>query len=110
MTDSLGANLSLEDFPYPSQRMPVVATQGVVATSEPLAAQAGLWMLRQGGNAVDAAIATAAALTVVEPVANGIGADAFALVWDGAKLHGVGKPALYVTQRVTNVYAEDLLY
>ncbi len=89
VTNGPAALLSLEDFPYPSQRMPVVATHGVVATSEPLAAQAGLWMLRQGGNAVDAAIATAAALTVVEPVANGIGSDAFALVWDGAKLHGL---------------------
>ncbi len=76
------------DFPYPSRRMPVLA-QNVVATSQPLAAQAGLRMLLRGGNAVDAAIATAAALTVVEPVMNGIGSDAFALVWDGKLLHGL---------------------
>jgi gamma-glutamyltranspeptidase/glutathione hydrolase len=76
-------------FPYPSQRMPVLAPRGVIATSQPLAAQAGLTMLLQGGNAVDAAIATAAALTVVEPTSNGIGSDAFALVWDGQRLHGL---------------------
>ena len=69
--------------------MPVVAARGVVATSQPLAAQAGPGMLRRGGNAVDAALATAIALTVVEPTSNGIGADAFALVWDGSKLHGL---------------------
>src|SRR5438094_650523 len=82
-------HLSLGDFPYPSRRMPVLATRGVVATSEPLAAQAGLAVLQRGGNAVDAAVATAIALTVVEPTSNGIGADAFALVWDGRKLHGL---------------------
>jgi len=75
-------------FPYPSQRMPVLASN-VVATSQPLAAQAGLRMLLNGGNAVDAALATAITLTVVEPTSNGIGSDAFALVWDGQKLHGI---------------------
>ena len=76
------------DFPYPSQRMPVLA-QNVVATSQPLAAQAGLEMLYRGGNAVDAAVATAVALTVVEPTSNGIGSDAFAILWDGDELHGL---------------------
>ena len=76
------------DFPYPSQRMPVFA-RNVVATSQPLAAQAGLQMLQRGGNAVDAAIATAICLTVVEPNNNGIGSDAFAIIWDGTKLHGI---------------------
>src|SRR5437870_1184295 len=67
----------------------MVARRGVVATSQPLAVQAGIEMLRRGGNAVDAALATAIALTVVEPTSNGIGSDAFALVWDGGKLHGL---------------------
>ena len=85
----LALDLGRDAFPYASHRMPVLAPRGVVATSEPLAAQAGLEMLRVGGNAVDAALATAIALTVVEPCSNGIGSDAFALVWDGAKLHGL---------------------
>ena len=81
--------LDLSTLPYRSTRQPLFATRGVVATSQPLAAQAGLAMLQRGGNAVDAAIATAVALTVVEPTSNGIGGDLFALVWDGARLHGL---------------------
>jgi gamma-glutamyltranspeptidase/glutathione hydrolase len=69
--------------------MPVLAPHGVVSTSNPLAAQAGLRMLLQGGSAVDAAIAAATTLTVAEPWVNGIGSDAFAIVWDGDKLHGL---------------------
>lgn len=76
------------DFPYPSQRMPIFA-RNVVATSQPLAAQAGLRMLLRGGNAVDAALAAAITLTVVEPTSNGIGSDAFAMVWDGKELFGL---------------------
>lgn len=75
-------------FPYPSQRMPVMAAN-VVSTSQPLATQAGLKMLAAGGNAVDAAVAAAITLTVVEPTSNGIGSDGFSLVWDGTALHGL---------------------
>ena len=75
-------------FPYASQRMPVMA-RNLVSTSQPLAVQAGLDAMRGGGNAVDAALAAAITLTVVEPTSNGIGSDAFAIVWDGQQLHGL---------------------
>ena len=78
----------LTQYPYPSGRRVVMGKRGAVATSQPLAALAGMEMLWQGGNAVDAAVAMAIALTVVEPTSNGIGSDAFALVWDGT-LHGL---------------------
>ena len=74
--------------PYSSQRMPVNA-RNIVATSSPIAAQAGLDVMRRGGNAVDAAVTTAACMTVVEPTSNGIGGDCFALIWDGSTLHGL---------------------
>jgi gamma-glutamyltranspeptidase/glutathione hydrolase len=79
---------ALLDFPYASQRMPLLAGN-VVSTSQPLAASAGLRMLARGGNAVDAALATAIALTVVEPCQNGIGSDTFAIIWAEGKLHGL---------------------
>ncbi|MBL4681525.1 MAG: gamma-glutamyltransferase family protein [Pseudomonadales bacterium] len=74
--------------PYPSNRSPIFA-KNIVSTSQPLATESGISALRAGGNAVDAAIATAITLTVVEPNNNGIGSDAFAIIWDGNKLHGL---------------------
>ncbi len=77
------------DYPYPSRRTLVAARRGMVATAQHLAAQAGLRILMEGGNAVDAAVATAACLTVVEPTSNGIGSDAFAIVHVGGELFGL---------------------
>ena len=76
------------NFPYAWPRKPVLAAN-IVAASQPLASQAGLRMLLAGGNTVDAALATAITLSLVEPVSNGIGSDAFAIVWDGKQLHGL---------------------
>jgi gamma-glutamyltranspeptidase/glutathione hydrolase len=75
-------------LPYASRRQPIYA-RAAVATSQPLATQAGIAMLARGGNAVDAALATAITLTVVEPCSNGIGSDLFAIVWDGRELIGL---------------------
>jgi gamma-glutamyltranspeptidase/glutathione hydrolase len=88
--------------PYASKRSPVFA-RNIVATSQPLAARAGLRAIEDGGNAIDAALATAIALTVVEPNMNGIGSDAFSILWDGNELHGLNasgrSPAAWTPER-----------
>src|SRR5215472_4081687 len=81
--------IDFERLVFPGKHQPIFAPHGAVATSQPLATQAGLAMLQRGGNAVDAALATAITLTVVEPASNGMGGDAFALIWDGKRLHGL---------------------
>jgi gamma-glutamyltranspeptidase/glutathione hydrolase len=93
--------------PYASHRAVVYGRNGCVATSQPLAAEAGLYIMRQGGNAIDAAIATAACLTVVEPTSNGIGSDAFAIVWAKGGMHGLNSsgaaPASISIEAVKNL-------
>ncbi|MBR2502937.1 MAG: gamma-glutamyltransferase family protein [Oscillospiraceae bacterium] len=74
-------NFNSTYIPYASKRYPIYAQHGMVCASSPQAAAAGLEVMRNGGNAMDAAVATAAALTVCEPTANGIGGDCFALIW-----------------------------
>ena len=96
--------------PYTSTRLPVFA-RNVVSTSHPLAAQAGLRMLWQGGNAVDAAIAAAAAITLTEPVSCGLGSDAFCILWDGQALHGLNAsgtaPQTWTPAYFKRKYGED---
>ena len=96
--------------PYPTTRLPVFA-RNAVSTSHPLAAQAGLRMMWKGGNAVDAAIAAAAAMTICEPVSNGLGSDAFAILWDGGKLHGLNSsgpaPAAWTVEHFARKYGAD---
>ncbi len=86
---------------YASVRRPVFA-RNIVATSHPLAAQAGLRIIAAGGNAADATVAAAAAMTLVEPCSNGLGSDAFCILWDGRRLHGLNAsgtaPALWTPQ------------
>ncbi|KQU81500.1 MULTISPECIES: gamma-glutamyltransferase family protein [unclassified Rhizobacter] len=95
---------------YGSQRLPVFG-RNVVSTSHPLGAQAGLRMLLKGGNAVDAAIAAAATMTIVEPVSNGLGSDAFCILWDGQALHGLNAsgraPAAWTPGYFRDKYGAD---
>jgi gamma-glutamyltranspeptidase/glutathione hydrolase len=96
--------------PFPTVRTPVFA-RNIVATSQPLAAQAGLSMLARGGNAVDAAIAAAAVITMTEPCSNGLGADNFAIVWDGSRLQGLNAsgtaPAAWTLDCFRRKYGDD---
>lgn len=99
--------------PYPTTRTPVFA-RNVVATSQPLAAQAGLRIMQAGGNAVDAAIAAAAVITMTEPCSNGLGADNFAIVWDPSSRALLGlnssgtAPAAWSLDYFRRKYGEDL--
>ena len=95
---------------YPSVRLPMFG-RNVVSTSTPLATQAGMRMLWKGGNAVDAAVATAAVKTLTEPVSNGLGSDAFCILWDGNQLHGLNSsgpaPAAWTQDYFRRKYGDD---
>ncbi len=94
---------------YPSRRLPTFG-RNVVSTSHPLAASIGLKIIGNGGNAVDAAIATAAAMALLEPCSNGLGSDAYCILWDGTKLHGLngsgGAPATWTPDYFAQKYGE----
>jgi gamma-glutamyltranspeptidase / glutathione hydrolase len=96
---------------YPTQRIALFA-RNVVATSQPLAASAGLRMLAHGGNAIDAVVAAAAAITIVEPVSCGLGSDAFAIVWDGKSLQGLNasgwSPKSWTSEYFKRKYGDDV--
>lgn len=81
MPESVRAQIDRESGALYQTRSEVIAKNGMVATSQPLAAQVGLDILKQGGNAIDAAIATNAAMGLMEPTGNGIGGDLFAIIW-----------------------------
>lgn len=96
--------------PYSSVRIPLFA-RNIVSTSHPQAAQAGVRVMYQGGNAVDAAIAAAAVITLVEPVSCGLGSDAFAIVWHDGKAHGLNasghSPAAWSEGYFADKYGRD---
>ena len=99
---------------FSSRRSAVLARQGMVATSQPLAAMAGLHVLMDGGSAADAAVTTAAMLNVVEPMSTGIGGDCFALVYDAGSgqvsaLNGSGRaPAAFGLEEAQRLGLEEI--
>ncbi len=98
--------------PFGGGRAPVLARNSV-ASSQPLATQAGIEALQNGGNAVDAALASAITLTVVEPTMNGLGGDGFAILWDGKELHGLNAsgraPSAWTPEYFSGKSAMDLI-
>lgn len=99
-------------YDYSSRRTVTFGRRGMVATSQNLAASAGLDILKKGGNAVDAAIATAACLSVVEPTSNGIGGDAFSIIYFKDKLYGINgsgfAPELIDREKIINLGYKEM--
>lgn len=99
-------------YRYPSRRRVIYGSRGMVCSTQPLAANAGLDMIKKGGNAVDAAIATAACLTVLEPNNNGLGGDAFAICWIKDKLYGLNSsgpaPMAVDASRFREMYGDSI--
>ncbi|NLN83018.1 MAG: gamma-glutamyltransferase family protein [Firmicutes bacterium] len=94
-------------YQYPSRRQVVYAHKGMVASSTPQSAQAGLEIMQKGGNAIDAAVAAAITQTVCEPGTNGIGSDAFALLWTKGRLYGInGSGPSVMAQTLAHLKAE----
>lgn len=95
---------------YSSIRQVIYGKKGMVATTQPLAAQIGIDILKKGGNAVDAAVATAIAMTILEPTSNGIGGDAFALVYHEGRMYGLNgsgpAPALATCESFRERYGD----
>lgn len=102
-------NLNFNRYSYPSRRTAVFAKNGMTATSTPQAAEAGVEIMRRGGNAVDAIVAMAMCLPVVEPTSNGVGGDAFALIYTGGKLYGLNASG-YAPSRINARLMRDKGY
>lgn len=100
------------NYKYPSRREVIYGRKGMVCTSQSLAAQAGLDIIKAGGNAVDAALATASCMIVLEPTSNGFGSDAFAQVWMDGKLYGLNasgfSPALLTREALMDKGYEQM--
>src|SRR5687768_15139916 len=114
LTVSLAMLISAKELGAAEARQPVAAEHGMVATTHPRAVEIGVEILRRGGNAVDAAIATNAAMGVVEPASCGIGGDLFAIVWDAKtkKLYGInasGRAPLSLTLDVAQKRSRESL-
>lgn len=103
----MNLNFDTYNYKYSSNRNVVYSNRGMVATGNPMASQAGLEVLKQGGNAIDAAIATAATLSVVEPTCNGLGGDAFSIIYYNDKLYGLNSsgvsPELLTAEKIKNL-------
>src|SRR5438270_12653145 len=101
----------LTPAPYQAGRSVTIAPHGMVATSHPLAAQIGLEILKKGGNAIDAAIATNAAMGLMEPMSCGIGGDLYAIVWDAKsqKLYGLNASGRSPYKATREFFAEHKL-